>query len=74
MRILSRAANFAALAGCTPGYFNREGEMDRISGTEEQMKAAKSATWGEGILDYLNVLEGWRAQGNLRDLEVTVRG
>lgn len=41
---------------------------------EEQMKAAKGAVWGEGILDYLNVLEGWRAQGNLRGLEVTVRG
>jgi hypothetical protein len=61
MQILSRAANFAALAGCTPGYFNQEGEMDRISGMEEQMKAAKDATWGEGILDYLNVLDGWRA-------------
>jgi cation diffusion facilitator CzcD-associated flavoprotein CzcO len=74
MQVLSRAANFAALAGCTPGYLNREGEIDRISGTEEQMKAAKGAIWGDGILDYLNVLEGWRAQGNLRGLEVTVRG
>jgi hypothetical protein len=48
--------------------------MDRISGMQEQMKAAKGATWGEGILDYLNVLKSWRAQGNLRGLEVTVRG
>ena len=55
-------------------YLNREGEMDRISRMEEQMKAAKGAIWGEGILDYVNVLGGWRAQGNLRGLEVTVRG
>jgi hypothetical protein len=74
MQVLSRAANFAALSGCTPGYLNREGEIDRISGMEERMKAAKGAIWGEGILDYLNVLEDWRAQGNLRGLEVTVRG
>ena len=74
MQILSRAANFVALAGYTPGYFNREGKMDGISGMQEQMKAAKGATWGEGILDYLNVLKSWRAQGNLRGLEVTVRG
>ena len=69
-----RAASLAALAGCTPGYLNREGELDRISGMEEQMKVAKEQIWGEGILDYLNVLEGWRAQGNLRGLEITVRG
>jgi cation diffusion facilitator CzcD-associated flavoprotein CzcO len=74
MQVLSRAANLAALAGCTPGYLNREGDIDRISGVEERIKAAKGAIWGEGILDYLNVLEGWRAQGNLRGLEVTVRG
>ena len=74
MQILSRAAHFAALAGCTPGYLNREGEMDRISGMEERMKAAKGAIWGDGILDYVNVLEGWRAQGNLSGLEVTVKG
>jgi cation diffusion facilitator CzcD-associated flavoprotein CzcO len=74
MQVLSRAASFAALLGCTPGYLNREGEIDRISGMEEQMKAARGSIWGEGILDYLSVLEGWRAQGNLRGLEVTVKG
>jgi hypothetical protein len=48
--------------------------MDRISGVEEQIKAAKGALWGEGVLDYLNVLESWRAQGNLKGLEISVRG
>jgi cation diffusion facilitator CzcD-associated flavoprotein CzcO len=74
MQILSRAATFAGLAGCTPGYLNREGEIDRVSGMEERMKAAKRAIWGEGFLDYVNVIEGWRHQGNLRGLEITVTG
>jgi cation diffusion facilitator CzcD-associated flavoprotein CzcO len=74
MQILSRAASFAGLAGCTPGYLNLEGDMDRISGMEAQMKAARGAIWGEGIADYVDVIEDWRVQGNLRGLEVTARG
>ncbi|RPB22635.1 FAD/NAD(P)-binding domain-containing protein [Terfezia boudieri ATCC MYA-4762] len=71
MQIMSRAGSLAAAAGCTPGYINREGDADRVSTMEEQMKAAKSATWGHGILDYTSVLEGWRTQGGLEGLEVS---
>jgi hypothetical protein len=72
MQILSRAASFAGLAGCTPGYLNREGEMDRISGMAEHMKAARGAIWGQGIADFVNVIEGWRSQGELKGLAVTM--
>jgi cation diffusion facilitator CzcD-associated flavoprotein CzcO len=72
MQVLSRAASFAGVAGCTPGYTNREGEMDRISGMAEQMKAARGAIWGHGMADYVSVLEGWRSQGELKGLTVTV--
>ena len=70
MQVLMRAASFAGLAGCTPGYLNMEGEIDRVKGQEEQMKAARGAIWGEGMMSYVGVIEGWRGQGNLRGLEI----
>jgi cation diffusion facilitator CzcD-associated flavoprotein CzcO len=73
MRIMSGAASFAAVANCTPGYINKEGEVDRNSGKEEQMKAARGAIWGHGIADYVRVIEAWRDEGRLQGLEVTVK-
>lgn len=70
MRILSGAAAFAGLAGCTPSYINAEGEMDRIGGMEAQIKAAKGGIWGRGVADYVDVIEGWRGEGGLRGLEI----
>ncbi|KAF8417842.1 hypothetical protein EV426DRAFT_638679 [Tirmania nivea] len=72
MQIMSRAGSLAAVAGCTPGYINREGDADRVTTMEEQMKAAKSAIWGHGVLDYNSVIEGWRTQGGLEGLEWAV--
>lgn len=71
MQIMSRAGSLAAAAGCTPGYLNREGDIDRMTTMEEQMKQAKGAIWGHGVLDYTSFLEGWRAQGGLEGLEVS---
>jgi cation diffusion facilitator CzcD-associated flavoprotein CzcO len=71
MQIMYQAGTFATMAGCTPGYLNLEGELDRRSGMEEQMKAARASIWGKGIADYVAVIEGWRRQGDLRGLEVT---
>ncbi|KAI7284998.1 hypothetical protein KC345_g1996 [Hortaea werneckii] len=70
--IMSKAASFAAMRGCTPGYYNLEGENDKIAAMppEAQMKAARNAIWGDGFLSYLKVLEDWRAEGNLRGLHV----
>jgi hypothetical protein len=72
MQCLSRAGSFASLAGCTPGYLNMEGEMDRISGMAEHMKAARGAIWGQEMAEYLNVIEGWSSQGELKGLRITV--
>ena len=72
MQVLYRAAALAGLAGCTPGYLNREGEMDRISKPEDRMRAARMAIWGEGIASYVETIQDWRNQGDLRGLEVTV--
>jgi len=72
MQILYRAAAFAGLVGCTPGYLTSEGEMDKPKSQEEQMKAGKGAIWGEGIESFLTVIEGWRADGALKGLEIQV--
>ncbi|KAJ9664096.1 hypothetical protein H2201_005336 [Coniosporium apollinis] len=72
MRIMAGAVAFAGLAGCTPSYFNREGEFARISTQEEQMKAAKGGIWSQGLVDYAEVIEGWRRSGDLKGLEITV--
>ena len=69
MQVLMRAAPMAALAGCTPGYFNSEGAMDRLP-PEAQMVAARSGLWGHGIEDFLGHVEKWRAGGGMQDIEV----
>jgi cation diffusion facilitator CzcD-associated flavoprotein CzcO len=72
MEILKRAAGFAALAGCTPSYLNAEGEGDHLQSMEEQMKAARSAPWGQGVLDFGRVIKEWREEGGLKGLKIAV--
>lgn len=61
MEIAKRAACLAGVANCTPGYNNREGEVDRERSQAEQMNAAKAAIWGQGIESFLEVIQAWRA-------------
>jgi cyclohexanone monooxygenase len=51
------------LNDCTPGYYNNEGQPD--------MLAAQNGYYGAGPVAYLKVLEGWRADGALRGLELS---
>ena len=69
--ILKRASAFAAMGGCTPGYLNREGETAQSS-LEEKMKDARKAPWGEGVASFLDVIEEWRSEGKLSNVEVNV--
>ena len=69
--ILTRAAWFVGVLGCTPGFINNEGEKDRPAETEEQIKAARGAPWGEGMLSYNEVLKAWTEEGRLKGLDVT---
>lgn len=66
--VLSRAGNYAALAGCTPGYLNAEGAADRPKSQEEMLKGARAALWGTGIADYTNKLEEWKADHKFKGL------
>ena len=73
MEVLQRAASFAAMAGCTPNYFNNEGERDRVENKtpEKRMKAARGAIWGCGVIDFASKLEAWRQNGKMEGLEIT---
>ncbi|KAL2856496.1 hypothetical protein BJY01DRAFT_242834 [Aspergillus pseudoustus] len=68
--ILKRAPYFAALAGCTPGYFNSYGEGNAITDPEEKVKRAKGSTWAEGTRSFLDYIERWREEGSLRGLAI----
>ncbi|KAJ7802488.1 hypothetical protein B0H14DRAFT_3113609 [Mycena olivaceomarginata] len=62
--IIKRANWFAAVPGCTPGYLNREGEAFKA------LKAARGATWGEGIVSFAEVIKAWEDEGELRGFQV----
>ncbi|MCJ1331969.1 hypothetical protein MMC10_008661 [Thelotrema lepadinum] len=70
-KILVNAAPMAAMAGCTPGYFNAEGDLDRVP-PEGQMLVARSGLWGRGIEDFVEEVERWEREGGMRDIEVSV--
>ncbi|MBE3044355.1 hypothetical protein IMZ48_17670 [Candidatus Bathyarchaeota archaeon] len=68
-QVILRAPALGAMLGCTPGYYNAEGGIDRIS-PERQLVAARSGTWGSGFEDYLSIIEAWREEGGMRGMEV----
>lgn len=52
MQIMAGAATFAGMAGCTPSYLNREGELNRLT-PEQQMMMAKIGIWPNGFARYV---------------------
>ncbi|GFF78881.1 FAD/NAD(P)-binding domain-containing protein [Aspergillus udagawae] len=72
VQVLARAATHGALSQCTPGYYNRDGMASDIKGLsmEDKMKLGRMVSWGEGIGSYMDQIENWRGQGELRGLEI----
>jgi cation diffusion facilitator CzcD-associated flavoprotein CzcO len=70
MQVMMRSIPMAAIIGCTPSYFNVEGELDKAP-PEMQMILAKSGLWGHGIESFVRVLEKWREEANLQGIEVS---
>ncbi|PSN69343.1 monooxygenase [Corynespora cassiicola Philippines] len=72
-QIVRYSIGFSAMSGCTPSYFNLEGEADRIldAPPEEQAKAARAGMWGLGFTDYVSTLRDWRDDGILEGVHVT---
>ncbi|KAJ7851637.1 hypothetical protein B0H14DRAFT_821873 [Mycena olivaceomarginata] len=66
--LLKRVSWFSALPGCTPGYLTREGATPANIG--EQMKAARSGVWGEGIISFTELIRAWEDEGKLRGFQV----
>lgn len=61
----------AGMGGCTPGYFNQEGEVDKTGQSpKELLKLARSAVWGKGLEDFKEQLQIWRDNDVLEGLEV----
>ncbi|KAI8931842.1 hypothetical protein NX059_010748 [Plenodomus lindquistii] len=69
--ILARAGWYIGLLGCTPGFLNNEGENEKRTETADQIKAARGAPWGEGMLSYCKQLKDYIEQGYRSGLEVT---
>jgi cation diffusion facilitator CzcD-associated flavoprotein CzcO len=69
MQVLMHSAPMAAIAGCTPSYFNVEGMIDRAP-PEMQMVMARSGLWGSGIEDFVRIVEAWRDEGSMQGIEV----
>ncbi|KAK3370467.1 pyridine nucleotide-disulfide oxidoreductase-like protein [Podospora didyma] len=71
-QIMQRAAYFASVVGCTPGYITAEGEATKTTQDPlAMMKQARSSTWSEGMESFIKVLEAYRAEGDLKGLEIT---
>ncbi|MGD0193146.1 MAG: NAD(P)/FAD-dependent oxidoreductase [Rhizomicrobium sp.] len=47
---------------CTPGYYNNEGRLSPL--------AARNGPYGAGPIQFVKVLEDWRAKGGLEGLEL----
>ncbi|OAL38401.1 hypothetical protein AYO20_02460 [Fonsecaea nubica] len=70
-RIVRMALAGAVAAGCTPSYQSREGELERLSSSEDRAKVARAAPWLAGALDFFDIREDWKTSGDLEGLEVS---
>jgi cation diffusion facilitator CzcD-associated flavoprotein CzcO len=69
--VASQAGAFAAMAGCTPGYFNEEGKADKVGTPEEQQKKARGGIWALGPTHFAKHIGDWRATGEFKGLAIT---
>ncbi|VUC33469.1 unnamed protein product [Clonostachys rosea] len=70
--IAKRSRWFAAFPSCTPGYLTGEGLVQRQEDLKEEEKyqLAISSYWGEGILNFQEVVDNWIVEGKLQGLTV----
>lgn len=69
-RIASMALVSAPVAGCTPGYTNLEGELDKLETIEQKMAITRMSSWGQGIKSYQKFLSDWQEDGTMNGIEV----
>jgi cation diffusion facilitator CzcD-associated flavoprotein CzcO len=72
--IMQGAGWFASVMGCTPGYITSEGEaLRQASDPMEMAKKARGGNWSQGIHTFLAFLEEYRANGQLKGIDVVSR-
>ncbi|RAO64848.1 uncharacterized protein BHQ10_000860 [Talaromyces amestolkiae] len=69
LQVMMHSAPMGVAIGCTPGYFNLEGDLARVP-VEQQEILARSGLWGSGIEHWLGIIEDWRATGNMKGIMV----
>ncbi|PSN65045.1 FAD/NAD(P)-binding domain-containing protein [Corynespora cassiicola Philippines] len=77
MEVAKRAGWYTSVPICTPGYFNGEGagfKVDRAMTEEEQHNEGKKMPWGNGPVDYREMIEDFAAKGDLKGFNVEVVG
>lgn len=62
------------IAACTPSYFNNEGKPDVDENGNEKYRFYLGEVYGPGWDAFINLLEGWRRQGDLAGLILTHAG
>ncbi|OQU96357.1 hypothetical protein CLAIMM_02451 [Cladophialophora immunda] len=67
-QVIANAYAYAGLPSCTPSYISAEGRVAQTP--KEKENAARSAGWGKGILDFMEVIAAWEAKGDLDGVEV----
>jgi hypothetical protein len=55
---------------CTPGYFNNEGKPDVDESGNEKYRFYLGETYGPGWDAFVNILQEWRARGDLQGLVI----
>jgi hypothetical protein len=55
--------NVKFLEACTPGYYNNEGKPGD--------RSVRNGSYGNGAIEFIKVLDAWRAAGTLDGLELT---
>jgi len=62
------------IAACTPGYFNNEGKPDLDENGNERYRFYLGEVYGPGWAAYMNLLEDWRARGDMQGLVLSGNG
>ncbi|CAN9166149.1 unnamed protein product [Alternaria alternata] len=76
LEVAKRAAWFAAMSSCTPGYFNGEGmatlKSKEPKTQEQRLQQGKKANWGGGPVDYREMVEDYAANKNPQGFTIEV--
>ncbi|EQB45112.1 hypothetical protein CGLO_16067 [Colletotrichum gloeosporioides Cg-14] len=80
LRVMQGATRLAVTSVCTPGYLNNEGQglrmtlgLEKVPSSESMAKAARAAPWSAGMPSYLQEIEAFETEGELRGFTVAAK-